>query len=71
VKKYLEITEIVSEEETAEFIRSEITDKTKVEIADIQKAMEDVMSGKHYRLITHYCGHDENKSCQMDLIKEV
>jgi len=68
MKEYYEATETV--EENPEFIRSDVTGMTEQEKADVQAAIEDVMSGKHYRLMAHYCYHDENGACSMELIKE-
>ena len=63
MKKYLEVEEIVGIDEEAEFIRSEITDKTDAEIAKIKQAMIDIMSGKTYQLREHLCGHEERGKC--------
>jgi len=71
MREYLEATETVDEGQVAEFIRSEVTDMTEQEKDDVQVAIEDVMSDKHYRLITHYCEHDQSKPCKTELIKEV
>lgn len=58
-------------ERDPEFIRCDITGKSDSEKADVQAAMEDIMSGKSYRILEHLCGHDEMKLCTMELIKEV
>lgn len=71
MKLYLEALEITTELSAPEFIRADITGKTDKEITDIQTAIEDVMSGKNYRLQKHFCGHEERKPCQTELIKEV
>ena len=71
MKLYLELNEIVAGEQEPEFIRSDVTDMTDAEKSDVQKAMEEIMSGKSYRLIKHYCRHDEDKPCSTELVKEV
>jgi len=71
MREYLEATETVEIDQESEFIRSEVTGMTDTEKADVQSSMEDVMSGKHYRLVTHYCEHDQSKPCKTELIKEV
>lgn len=67
--EYLEILETV--EENPEFICSDVTDFTDILKADVQVKMEDIMSGKHYSLVTHYCYHDVRGKCETVLIKEV
>uniref|UniRef100_A0A6M3LAC4 Uncharacterized protein n=1 Tax=viral metagenome TaxID=1070528 RepID=A0A6M3LAC4_9ZZZZ len=65
MKTYLELTEVVPEEEEPEFIRCEITDKTDTEITAIKQAMIDVMEGKKYTLTRHLCRHDEGGACEL------
>ena len=71
MKIYCEAIEIVPLDVEPDFIRSDITEKTDAEKLAIQSAMEDVMSGKHYRLSTHYCYHEDGGACRSELIKEV
>lgn len=72
MKQYLEAVEIVTDEkQEVEFIRTDVTGKSATEIAEIQNAVEDVMAGMHYQLQQHLCGHDDNRSCEITLIKEV
>ena len=61
MKKYLEITETVTDEwESPDFIRAEITNKTDIEIAEIKNAMLDILPGK---VMEHLCGHEDRGAC--------
>jgi predicted alpha/beta hydrolase len=68
---YLELIEILPAElaEEADFIRIDITDwaRDDIDIA-IQLLKEHATQYDHYVIQMHYCGHDENRSCNTELI---
>ena len=64
MKFYLEAKEIVGDDEQAEFIRSDITDMTDAEIAEVKAAMQDIMKGTTYKMFHHTCGHP-GKKCEI------
>ena len=66
MRVYIEISEIVIGEEPWEFIRTDVTNMTFDEVIAVTEAVVDIMKGKTYGMITHYCGHDEGKGCEME-----
>ncbi len=64
---YLEALELESAIEP-DFIRAEVTDKTKAEEADILACIRDIMSGKEYILQRHFCAHDEDLPCRGETV---
>jgi len=71
MRTYCEALEIVPLDVEPDWIRADITDMTDAETLVVQKDMEDVMKGKHYKLSMHYCPHEERGLCKVKLIKEV
>ena len=67
MRTYFEASEVISGDFLIEpdFVRAEVTDKTATEEADILTCIRDIMFGKEYRLIKHFCGHEEGKGCIM------
>jgi len=65
MRKYLEAKEITPLGIESEFIRSDITDMTDLEIEAVKVSMQDIMSDKTYVLQIHDCLHDSGGSCVM------
>lgn len=63
MKLYYEALETVPEDQEAEFIRTDVTDKTVTERAVILQDIKDLMVGKTYTLKEHFCRHDEGLAC--------
>jgi len=66
--------EVVSNPEgvkETEFIRVDVTDMSE---KDIQKTIEEIkvllQDKEHYIIRKHICRHDENKSCDIEIIEE-
>ncbi|MDY6957622.1 MAG: hypothetical protein SVK08_00560 [Halobacteriota archaeon] len=73
MRQYYEARESVAEGEEGEYICTDVTGMTELEKAEIQAAIEDILSGVSYRLVAHDCYHDEKKGeCPTPiLLKEV
>jgi len=69
MRVYLEANE-TTEDTEGEFIRADVTGMGEQETAEAQTAIEGIMQGKPYRLMRHFCYHEEGLSCRMELIKE-
>lgn len=69
MKLYLECLEILPLGSTfeAEFIRADITDKSVTDVVGIKLLLTNIMVGVPFRMTRHYCYHDENKVCIMEL----
>ena len=66
MRVYIEANEIVGMDDAGEFIRADVTSMSFDEVIAVTEAVVDIMKGKTYEMITHYCGHDEGKGCEME-----
>jgi len=61
-------SEIPGEYKVGEFIRIDVTDYTNQEIQQIIAQIQDLMAGKVYELRRHICRHEDNASCEFEII---
>ncbi len=74
MRLYLEVIEVVTEEELEEgeggdFVRIDITNWAKEDIAKAIKLLKEMFAGKNYQIRLHECRHDEGKPCSVKTIE--
>jgi len=73
MRLYLEIVEVLSEEE--EFTRQPQLVRVEVESEDeayqLYNQLKPLFNGRKYIARIHYCYHEEGKPCQVKVIEEV
>ena len=57
--------------EEPEFVRIDVTGYSEAEIDEVVSNVKELMSGLSYVLQKHYCHHDKEGACRVEILEEV
>lgn len=71
MRLYYECIELLPEDsmEEPDFVRIDITDKSEDEKKEILSAIKEQFAGKKYMLRLHYCKHEEQELCVVEVME--